>query len=470
MINHPAPGPHWGYSLSALEHSAFVCAGLLLYVMVTRIGQQRRPPSAAFAWVLTIAAIPYLGIPLFLLFGTRKLPRGHRPGPPQSWQDAAPAGPAWASGLLAVLAVPAQTRNQAVTFHADGAAARDAAMDLIERARLRIDLCTFLLGADVFGDALVAALVRRARDGVSIRMLLDAVGSRGSAPAQLRALRDAGVDVRWFMPLLHNAGRARINLRNHRKLLLCDDARLWSGGRNFAVEYFAEHAGAPAWIDLSFVVEGALAAQAAALFERDWQAAGGAARALSQSGMAAPAPAQGIPAQLVPSGPDHADDTVYALLLTAAYQAQRRIIAVTPYFVPDEVLLAAWRMACRRGVRLVLLVPARSNHRLADWARERALRDLADAGAEIYLFPTMMHAKAVIVDDALALCGSTNLDARSLFLNFELMTAFYAEAEIQWLAEWAMQQTRRSSRFVAREPAWWRDLGEGVVREIGYQL
>lgn len=450
-----------------LGHGAFVFGGLLLYVLVTRIGHQRRHPSAAFAWVLTITVFPYIGIPLFLLFGRRKLARPNRPDRPRLPLNTDHAGPIWMTRLLTALAVPPQTRNQAVRFHEDGLASQRAVLALIEQARDRIVLCTFILGSDAFGNTLIDALVQSAQRGVRIRVLLDAIGGMRCAPSQVRAMRGAGIVVRWFMPLLHNPLRAHINLRNHRKLVVCDGAVMWSGGRNFATEYFSGDEEQSAWPDLSFVVEGALASQAESLFEHDWHAAGGNPQSISL-GME---PAAGLsPVQLVPNGPDYADDTLYAVLLTAAYQAQQRIIAVTPYFVPDEALLAAWCMACRRGVRVILLVPVQSNHRLADWARERALRDLSYAGAEVYLFPAMMHAKAVIVDDNLALCGSANIDGRSLFLNFELMTAFYGESEIQWLIAWVMRQVHQSELYKAREPSWWRDVIEGVVRVVGFQL
>lgn len=464
------PSFRWTFSLSALEHGAFVFGGLLLYVLVTRISRQRRPPSAAIAWVLVIAVVPYMGIPLFLLFGTRKFIRPSRAVPVWSALNEDQASPSWATRLLAVLSVPPPTCNRSIRFHEDGAVSQQALLALIDSAQQHIDLCTFIFSNDVTGSELSAALMRSAKRGIRVRVLLDAIGGLRSTRSQISALRDAGVTVRWFMPVLHNPLRGRINLRNHRKLVVCDGETLWSGGRNFASEYFIDVDGCAAWPDLSFVVQGPLASQAQLLFEHDWHAAGGRKSSMPHNKPAVMNVTNGVPAQLVPSGPDYADDVMYEMLLTAAYQAQQRIVAVTPYFVPDEALLAAWCIACRRGVQVILLIPARSNHRLADWARERALRELVRAGAQVYLFPTMIHAKAVIVDTELALCGSANLDGRSLFLNFELMTAFYGPSEITWLATWVWRHIQQSNPYEVREPSWWRDLMEGMVRAVGFQL
>ncbi|MCZ7561370.1 MAG: phospholipase D-like domain-containing protein [Burkholderiaceae bacterium] len=461
---------HWPLSLSPLEHGAFVFVGLLIYVMVTRIGQQHRHPSAAIARVMSIALLPYLGTPLFLIFGTRKLARARRRPPPRAPLAAGTEGPDWALTLLAALGVPSPVRNRSVAFRADGEASLRELVALIDGARERVDLSTFVLADDAVGATVSSALVRAAGRGLQVRVLLDAIGGLRTSRRLARELRAGGVPVRWFMPVLRNPVRGRTNLRNHRKLVAADGECVWSGGRNLAAEYFVDAPGWPAWRDLSFVVRGPLAAQAHETFDHDWAAAWG--KSLRAARTAAPPPGVdgGPSAQLVPSGPDYADDTVHALLLASAYHARARILAVTPYFIPDDALLAAWCIACRRGVRLTLVVPKRSNHWMADWARERALRALAAAGAQVMLYPAMLHAKAVVVDAQLALCGSANLDGRSLFVNFELMTAFYGAEEIAWIAEWIDAQAQQSGAYEARAPSWGRDVLEGIVRSVGFQL
>ncbi|PWW47867.1 cardiolipin synthase [Melaminivora alkalimesophila] len=458
--------------LSGLGHTIVVVLGLLIYVLGTRINHQRRHPSAAIGWVLGMVAFPYATLPLFLLFGVRKFAR---PARRYHWQRPPPEreGPSWAAQLLAGMEVAPAVRNERVTWHESGPHARAGLLDTISSARRQLDVCTYVFAHDEVGREVARALIASARRGVAVRLLVDAVGSLAMPRGMLRALAREGVQVRRFMPILRNPLRGRTNLRNHRKLVVADGWRLWSGGRNLACEYFMDRPGRPAWVDLSFEVYGPVALHAHLQFGTDWRMAKGRVLRKNRRPFAVGASGQvpeGPLAQWIATGPDHADDTVHALLMAAAYHAQERILAVTPYFVPDDGLLDAWCLACRRGVQVSLLVPERSNHRLADIARERALRQLVAAGARVWLAPGMMHAKAVLVDDDLALAGSLNLDARSLFLNYEAMTAFYDEADVRWLSDWCAQQVAQARPYAAHRPSLLRDMGEGVVRALGFQL
>lgn len=458
---------HW--PLTVMDHGMFVLLGLLIYLTSTRMSRQHRHPSAAIAWVLIIALLPYLGIPLYLLFGVRKIPRRHTRT--RQWQRTT-AGPSfhWAFGLTEALGLPAPTRNEGVDFHADGPQALEALLALIDGARHSLDVCTFVLGDDEVAMKLCLALGRASARGVKVRVLADQVGSWSLPRAVVRKLRKDGVALRLFMPVLHNIRRGRVNLRNHRKLAIADGWAVWSGGRNLAAEYFMPREHAAAWTDISFVATGPLAQQAEVLFQQDWQVASGEIDYADMSMPVTPGPPEGPLLQWIPSGPDHADDTIYAVLLAAAYRAEHRIILVTPYFVPDDALLAAWGMACRRGVQVTLVIPACSNHRLADVARAPSLRALAQSGAHVMLHPCMLHAKAVIVDNDLALCGSGNLDARSLFLNYELTTAFYDRQHIEWLTRWADELIAESHAARIAPASAFKEMVEGLVRIVAFQL
>jgi cardiolipin synthase len=161
---------------------------------------------------------------------------------------------------------------------------------------------------------------------------------------------------------------------------------------------------------------------------------------------------------------------VQALLIDACFRARQRIIAVTPYFVPDAGLEMAMRLAARRGVRIDLCIPATSNHRLPDFVRHRALRALSEVGVRIHLLPYMNHAKAVVFDGSLAISGSVNLDSRSLLLNYECAVVFYGAGEIDWLANWIQALIPGSQPFDGRAPGLWRDIAEGLLLTVAYQL
>ena len=447
-------------------HGLAVVAGLATYVIGSHAMRQRRQPSAAIAWVITLALIPYVGLPLYLIFGTRKLVRPKR-GPDHAAVERAGEGDhAWPQRLAAAMNLAPAASFHDLQIHEDGRAALESLNRIIDSAARSIEICTYILGRDPVANALCAKLEKRAREGVKVRLLIDSLGNMLEGRRDFRSLRKAGVEVVRFVPPLHSPRRGRFNLRDHRKMAIADGGWLWCGGRNIAAEYFEGAPGVKPWQDLTFELKGALAQRAHECFENDWAFAADEQPRRMVHHEPDPSPR----GQLFLSGPDQTDDTIYSLLVTACFQARKRILAVTPYFVPDPTLLMALTLAARRNVQVDIVLPAKSNHPMADLVRHRALRDLAEAGAHIRLVPRMIHAKAVVVDDSLALAGSANLDLRSLFLNFELMVAFYERGDVGALAQWIERRAGDARTYVAHRPGLMRDLSEGLVLWLAFQI
>jgi cardiolipin synthase A/B len=450
-------------------HSLAIVVSVLTYVLTTRAIRERRPPSIAIAWVLGMIALPYFTLPMYLMFGRRKLPR-KRTSPGGVRRH----GPHWAEDLIESFDLgPAS--NCAVRLHRDGKESAAALFETLQYARFRLDISTYILGNDPFGLEAMRRMAQCVERGVVVRLLLDGFGALQLPRSFFAQLKALGIQTQIFSPLFARKTQGPRNLRNHRKMVIADGSRLWAGGRNLAAEYFIGLHGEPAWRDLSFDLEGPVAGDAARQFEADWVAAGGApARdAPPADPHFAPQSDQGerpCRAQFLPSGPDQTEDTVHALLIDACFHVRERILAVTPYFVPDVSLETALRLAARRGVKIDLILPAYSNHRLADFARNRALRSLHNAGVAIHLVPFMNHAKAVVFDESLAITGSVNLDSRSLLLNYESAVVLYGTAEISWLVQWIEALKPQARPFDARAPNVLRDIGEGLLLTVAYQL
>lgn len=461
-------------------HGMVAMTGLAIYVIGSRTRGQRRHPSAAIAWVVSLTLMPYLALPLYLLFGSRKVVRRAvvplvlqaRTKPPDSQTGRF-------QHLAAAMGLPPASDYQQLAIHQDGLDALQALRRVILQARHTLDVCTFLIGRDALGKEVMALLMQRAHEGLRVRLMIDGVGAYLGGHPDLKPLAVAGVQVVRFVSPFASALPGRTNLRNHRKMVIADGQRLWTGGRNLAAEYFlgdAQHLPAKApWVDLSFDLGGDLVTLAQERFEQDWAFAAQTPKRLIDAPLPEAPPLQneaygGHRAQLIASGPDQGDDTFYSLLVASCFSAQSRILAVTPYFVPGATLLLALTLAARRGIAVDVVLPRQSNHRLADLARPAALRELVAAGARVWLLDTMIHAKAVVIDAELALVGSANLDERSLFLNYELMVAFFDSKDVHRFAHWIERQQSRARAYQPHPPGWLRELAEGLTRWLAFQL
>ncbi len=441
---------------------------------MAKVLRNPRKPSATIGWLLIIVLVPLIGIPLYLTFGDRKFnkqkqKKGVLPLPKVPKKNNHDL-----NVLLMALGLPSSTSDNSNKFHQDGLEAWQELLLLLENAQYSIDMAMFILADDIVGGKVLSILEMQARKGLKIRVLLDGVGSFHLAKQKLRTLEQNGGLVSWFIPVLHKPFRGRTNLRNHRKIIIADaknaNAKVWTGGRNLAQEYLGENCPKNCWIDLSMTQRGSVVQIYQAIFDADWSFASH-LKPKQPSYISTTKKQGNSQIQIIPSGPDVADDPIYAAILTACYSAQKNITIVTPYYIPNSEVQEALKLAALRGVKVHLILPEKSNHYFADVARKRYLRILHKVGVEIYLIANkMVHAKAIVVDNNFAMTGSANLDIRSLFLNCEVMSGFYSADDIQWLSNWLAALEKKGEHYIPKEVGALQEIYEGVILLGSFQL
>jgi cardiolipin synthase len=438
------------------HHIVSLVVAALTLVLAGFIVNQPRPTGSALAWLLIILFAPYLGIPLYLVFGGRKFRRRRSSKSPLTLPTEKEPGP---FGLRRLGHATSFTRTDWCT---DGVSAYQQFLSEVRRASSSIRIVTFVVGDDETGVTLLDALAERAKAGVEVRLLLDGLLVGRAPRAPLARLRACGGKIAHFMPLLHLPFRGQANLRNHRKIAIFDGERAIVGGMNLADEYMGPLPSEHRWRDLSLLLAGDVVSVLDGIFRADWEFA---SREVLGSAVHGVGPAQrdAIPVRVVPSGPDAASDPLYDTLLTGVFRAERRFWIATPYFIPDAPLLKALVLAVRRGVDVRIIVPAASNHLLADLCAAPGLRQLRAEGATVRPLAQMLHAKAMLMDDALAVVGSANFDMRSLFLDYEVAVFFSDPKQVARLAHWFEQTTDLAVTNHA-DPSWLRSSVEGIVR------
>ncbi|MCD4825799.1 MAG: cardiolipin synthase [Phycisphaerae bacterium] len=453
-----------------LTYVGLVLGFLLAVVLVIQIVRQpKRSPSATIAWLLMIIFAPWVGVPLYLALGGRKTRRRARKKSDLGLRkaDICPAEDATLiDRILRSYNLPAATEHNKVSLCRKGTETYGQLVELIEGATHSIHIATFVFSKDEIAADILQRLARRASEGLEVRLLLDGVGCLHTHGRFLKPLTRAGGRVTHFNPVIHRPFRVRTNLRNHRKIAIADGRIVIAGGTNIAKEYIGPTPMAGRWRDLSFVLEGPAVPIYADIFRSDWHfASGEELQPAPQSPAAENTAEPEAIVQVVPSGPDIKADSLYGAILSAIFQAKKRFWVVTPYFVPDDALQQALLLACHRGVDVRVIVPRKSNHTLTNLARGPYLRELQAVGVKILQLHTMVHAKAIIMDDDLAMIGSSNFDIRSLFLNYEVSMFIYSRPEIQATFKW-MESLATECTIGMKKVGPVRDFCEGAARMI----
>jgi cardiolipin synthase len=310
-------------------------------------------------------------------------------------------------------------------------------------------------------------LVERARAGVAVRLLLDAVGSAACPQRFFATLLEAGGELAWFHPMKLRWlwRRPWLNLRTHRKIVVIDGRVGYTGGINITDEE-DERLREDAYRDLHLRLEGDVVRELELVFTEDWCYATGEPPIRHVNA----APVQGtIAAQVVSSGPDSSWEAIHRVHVGAIHAARKRVWLVTPYFVPGEAARMALTSAALGGLDVRLLVPKLSDSRLVTYAARSYFDELLEAGVKIHEYgPRMLHTKALLCDDEMAIIGSANFDHRSFRLNFEISVMFYNATLAGELAALIEQECSRAPRARSdRERSLWRTrLPEALARLV----
>jgi cardiolipin synthase len=466
----------WQTLVSIPYLGVYLTAGWALYLVWLGlwIVLQKREPVATISWLISLAALPYLGFLIYYFFGPQRIhrqrlrrvrARAALPPPPPGLVPS-PEAIELARLGQATTGLPPTTATQ-VRLLIDGGAKYAALLADIAQARERIHLEYYIYQPDRTGTALRDALIERARAGVTVRLLLDAVGSGATKQRFIQPLIDAGAQVAWFHPMKLRWlwRRPWLNLRTHRKIVVIDGRVGYTGGINITDEE-DERLREDAYRDLHLRLEGDVVRELELVFTEDWCYATGEPPIRHVNA----APVQGaIAAQVVSSGPDSSWEAIHRVHVGAIHAARKRVWLVTPYFVPGEAARMALTSAALGGLDVRLLVPRLSDSRLVTYAARSYFDELLEAGVKIHEYgPRMLHSKALLCDDEMAIIGSANFDHRSFRLNFEISVMFYNATLASELAALIEQECSRAPRVRNdREHSLWRTrLPEALARLV----
>lgn len=367
---------------------------------------------------------------------------------------------------------PLLTGNRITPLH-NGDEVYPAMLAAIDTARSSIALSSYIFGDDAAGRPIIEALGRAAARGVEVRVLVDGVGARYTWPPVVQALRKLGVRAALFLPRVRDAGLGFFNLRTHRKVLTVDGRVAFCGGINIQARNIHRDNPPRMVRDLHFQLEGPVVGQLQEVFVEDWAFA---TRELLDGPQWFPTlvPAGETTARAFTDGPDGDLEILRTVLLGALGSARESVRIVTPYFLPDQGLISALTVAAMRGVRVDIVLPAKVNIPLVQWAATAQLWQVLRPGCRVHLTPLPFdHTKLMVVDRSWVLFGSSNWDPRSLRLNFELDVECYDRKLAERLDEEVRMKiagaTELTLQQVDSRPNW-KKLGHGLARLLSPYL
>ncbi|MBD1379518.1 cardiolipin synthase [Metabacillus arenae] len=454
------------------------------------IFRERRDAPSSWAWLLVLFFIPVLGFLLYLLFG-QNLSRH----PLFKWDDRKKIGieKLLRSQLEMLGSDQFHFRNQAtkdsreliymhltnnhavltedntVEIFNDGKLKFDRLFQDIENAKHQIHLQYYIIRRDELSKKLIAALTKKAKEGVDVKVLYDELGSRSLTKGFFKELRSAGGLVEVFFPSKLPLINLRLNYRNHRKLVIIDGKIGYVGGFNVGDEYLGLNPKFGYWRDTHLRIKGTAVHAIQTRFILDWNQASHRHDIPYRPDYFPEYKSNGeVGMQIVTSGPDEEWEQIKNGYIKMISSAKRKVFIQTPYFIPDTSLLDVLRIACLTGVEVRIMIPNKPDHPFVYWATLSYIGEMLKAGASVHIYENgFIHAKTIIVDEQVSSVGTANIDLRSFKLNFEVNAFLYDEGIAKQLAS-QFNEDLKLSREITYEDyvqrSKWIKLKESVSR------
>jgi cardiolipin synthase A/B len=428
----------------------------------------KRDPQSALAWCFTVLALPFVGAVLFALFGYQNIDRpikrkrrhaadyrlrlsnrGDQSVPSSQGEEI--EGWNRIAQLAHRLGADRLTFGNRVEQYHEVAQAYEVMLKDMESAKHHIHLQMFIFRSDATGQRFIEILAKKAKEGVQVRLLYDAVGCWNLRRSLVQLLTDVGGKVASFLPISLLRRRIQINLRNHRKLLVIDGKIGYTGGLNIGDEYLGKSTFFGSWRDSAVRIEGWAVHSFQRLFNEDWNFATN--EDIRGSAFFPKIETNGdVSVQVAWSGPDQELKTIREVLFAVIMRAKQRVWIASPYFVPDAGLLDALCLAARSGLDVRLLCPFRPDKWLPFLAARYYWQFVIPAGVKVYQYTAgFLHAKNILVDDQWCSIGTANFDNRSLFLNFEVNCFLDSVDQAKKLEESFLHDFAQSIRIDLKE-------------------
>ena len=437
---------------------------------------ETRTSQGAIAWAVSLNAFPYLSVPAYWILGQSRFDNydmmRHREfvaenetaqqllkqvaeegllSQPKTSRDIQRAR------LLQSLAKQPFTNYNDADLLIDGEATFEAIFEGIASAKDYILIQFYIWRDDDLGQRFKDALLAKASEGVRVYALYDSLGSFELSNEYLEELRSGGVDIRGFSTTKGAGNRFRINMRNHRKIVLIDGHTAYVGGSNIGDEYLGKHPVLTPWRDTHVAIRGPVVLGVQISFFEDWRWVAKTVPELNWT--FEKAPTGDMAALCLPTGPADDLETASLFFLDAINAAEERLWIVSPYFVPDEQLMSALQLAALRGVDVRILIPENPDHQLVYLSSFSYLEEAEKSGVKLYRYlPGFLHQKVMLIDDRASAIGTCNFDNRSMRLNFEITMIVINEdfaSEVEAMLEQDFAVSRRVVATEYTDRHWW---------------